>query len=79
MFLFAHVGITLGLATLVSGAIREGHRLGNSSPAPRDPVLSGKNLNTQRDFRGNNRIEILIRISGYPGINGWFVVSRSYR
>jgi inner membrane protein len=50
MFLFAHVGITLGLATLVSGAIHKGHRLGNNSPAPRDPVLSGKNLNPKETF-----------------------------
>lgn len=50
MFLFAHVGITLGLATLISGAIRERHELRNGSNGPPDTVSQGKYLKTKETF-----------------------------
>ena len=50
MFLFAHVGITLGLATLASGAIHKIHRLRNGSTGSPDAVLSGKNPEAKETF-----------------------------
>jgi inner membrane protein len=50
LFIFAHVGITLGLATLISGGIRKYHVLRNGSHGLSDTVLSSKNLEEKETF-----------------------------
>lgn len=50
MFLFAHVGITLGLATLVSGGIRKIQMSRNGSTGYPDTVSSNKNLKAKDSF-----------------------------